>query len=61
MDYKENFIRLEQHFEAHPEEYEGIAKLKTLTSVIEEERSKRRNERLERVAEFRRRYEQKQK
>lgn len=58
MDYEGNYKRLEEHFGEHPEEYEGIAKLKALTRAVENERSKRRNNRLQRIAEFKRRYEE---
>ena len=36
----------EEHFEEHPEEYEGIKALKTQTRLYEIERQKRREEKL---------------
>lgn len=60
MDYEENAKRLAEHFEEYPEEYEGIATLKAYTVAVESERRKRRNNRLERIAEFKRMYEERQ-
>ena len=56
--YADYYKRLEEHFEEHPEEYEGIAKLKAFTRAVENEQSKRRNNRLQRIAEFKKRYEE---
>ena len=43
-----------EHFEEHPEEYEGINAIKLQTKLYEIEREKRRKEKLKKIEECRR-------
>lgn len=60
MDYTERLQKLDKHIAEHPTDYQAvIARLKTRSDAIEHQMYLKKIERLKRVAEFRRRYEQK--
>lgn len=61
MDYVSKLKRLDRHLAEHPTDYQAvIARLKTRSDAIEHQMYLRRIERLKRVAEYRRVYEQEQ-
>lgn len=59
MEYGEKLKRLDRHLQEHPKDYQAsIARLKTFSDAVEHEQYLKRIERLKRVAEYRREYEQ---
>ena len=59
MDYNEKLERLDRHLAEHPKDYQTvIARLKTFSDAVEHEMYLKKVERLKRVAEYRREYEQ---
>lgn len=61
MDYIDKLERLDRHLAGHPSDYQAvIARLKTKSDAIEHQMYLRKIERLKRVAEYRRVYEQEQ-
>lgn len=60
MDYIRKLEQIDEHLQKHPKDYQAsIARLKTFSGAVEHEMYLRKVERLKRVAEYRRRYEQK--
>lgn len=59
-DYEERLKDLDRHLADHPKDYQAqIARLKTRSDAIEHKRYLKKIERLKKVAEYRRAYEQK--
>lgn len=55
MDYKEKLDRMDKHLAEHPHDYQTvIARMKTYSDAVEYERCKAVNERLAKVAHYRR-------
>ena len=60
MNYEEKLKDLDRHLAEHPKDYQAqIARLKARSDAIEHKRYLKKIERLKRVAEYRRAYEQK--
>lgn len=54
MDYIEKLKRMDEHLEEHPKDYQTvIARMKTFSDAIEDERKQKVNERLKNVAKYR--------
>ena len=59
MDYTKKLERIDRHLAEHPKDYQAsIARLKTFSDAVEHEMYLKKIERLKRVAEYRREYEQ---
>lgn len=55
MEYKERLRRLDAHLSEHPKDYQAvIARIKTYSDYVEHERRKAVNEKLKKVAYYRR-------
>ena len=59
MDYTKKLEQIDRHLAEHPKDYQAsIARLKTFSDAVEHEMYLKKVERLKRVAEYRREYEQ---
>lgn len=55
MDYKERLHKLDEHLREHPTDYQAvIARIKLNSDAIEHERKKKIDERLKKIAYYRR-------